>query len=49
MSLKRYSNGCCEECWHPEYDRLVGPDYMVSAAMPEGCKDSECPCHEVGG
>lgn len=38
---------CCRECFYPSYDKLVGPDYMVSMAMPEGCKDEECECHTL--
>jgi len=43
--LKTRLKGCCPQCFVPSYDALMPPDYMVNQAMPDGCKDEDCLCH----
>jgi len=38
-----YENGCCEECWSGSQDVNFGRGWV---AVPEGCKDEECECHD---
>lgn len=38
---------CCPKCFVPEHDELRPPEYMVSEAVPESCKDEECECHVI--
>ncbi len=33
---------CCDECFSPSHDTNFG---RGDVAIPDGCKESDCPCH----
>ena len=37
------TDGCCDECFSPSQDVNYGYGLV---AVPDGCKDEECECHE---
>lgn len=36
---------CCGECFLPERDGATFYSHAAGYALPEGCKDKDCPCH----
>ena len=45
--VKRYGDkNCCEECFLPERDGAHLHTEAAGYALPEGCREEDCPCHK---